>query len=437
VVEERERQDAVDVEALEEGGALAVQESDPGLGLSDVEHHGRDGCGLGAQTAVEDLDGVVIAVGGDHFRARGCGDATVVARVASEVENSARLARLEEASNQALLGVLGGVAVGAGLLVARPGPGRPIRAGQLGQARAQPRELHELRPRVGIGPLEQGAIHLRSSLRRAVEEERQGHVEQHARTPALQGPEDPRHVFDRTAREARQEVGARVPAVMDAEQEREEEHLVELAEREPEIEARRLLEGAEIDEDRAAPHELDVEGGRVLERAARGQRAFLEVEGGDAGVRDHGDRPLVGEGQVTDRRVLEEALERWVLGRQGGRECRVRHEPGACDFSGFEPARQDAGLLELVQALGGGGINGAEDPCVPAKHIPGGVAKRSTDSLTRRRGDRHQFSVLAFDPNRREKNARMVLRQNANAPSRSRRRATGGAASRIPDRCRG
>src|SRR6185436_11770716 len=110
-----------------------------------------------------------------------------------------------------------------------------------------------------------------------------------------------------------QKVGAEVPAKLPRKNEREEEHALELAQRKPEVESRRLLYRGEVDEDGPPVDKLDVIRARILEAAARLRQPPLEIQGTRPRIREHRHRPLIGVSDLRNRVVLEKTAVAGVL----------------------------------------------------------------------------------------------------------------------------
>ena len=353
----------------------------PGLGL-DVHDHRGDGGRLFPQPPVHLLHRADIEIGGEDGGAAFGGDARVVARVAADVEDFGGPGLLDEFADQRFFRSLGRVVVGADLGVVAPDGIRRDRFGQRGDLLVQPPQRHFLgdgipRRRARAGDDRRPRRGGLAGLDLLLEGERQADVEDQSRAPALEPRKCLAHLQRGTAVEVGKEIRAQVPARVLRQQQREQEHAVELAQREPQIEPRGLFDGGQIDEDGPPAHELDVVGRGILEGKSELEQFALEPERQPAGIGQHRGGPLVGIGDRRDPVMLEERLEarmeRGKLPPQG----LVRHEAGADHEAFLRPARQMALGLQPPQQFGGSPVQGAEYAPFELENKAAGIAERT------------------------------------------------------------
>ena len=187
----------------------------------------------------------------------------------------------------------------------------------------------------------------------------QCHIQQHPRPQELKPPQAAGHLLDVPAVEVGQKIGTQVPAVMPAQQEREGEHALELAQGVPDVQTRRFFDRREVDKRRPAPHELNVVGAGVLEGTTGLQQPGLQVQRVNGCVGQHREGPLIRPGQRGDHFVFQEMLVPLVLLLQFQALAGVVHEPGLHEHAlGHQFAEQPL-LVQPAQKGVAGAINRA------------------------------------------------------------------------------
>ena len=137
-------QNAVCMESIGKLGAFLISIPDGRAGVGQVNDGGGDGGGLFFESAIEQLDGVVVLVDGQHVRAAFGRQVAVVARVAAHVQHTFRSGPLEEKPDLLFLIAFRFVVVVADVRVSGPDSLRFVLGCQLGHFRPDSPQIEQL-----------------------------------------------------------------------------------------------------------------------------------------------------------------------------------------------------------------------------------------------------------------------------------------------------
>src|SRR5436190_9728993 len=279
--------------AVEQRAALLPAPAEPRRRIDDVHGERQDSrLAFVAQGSVEPVDDEAVRVHRHDVLGAFRRDPRVPALVAAEVPDQARALRGDRIRDEARLAlrVLGGVRRVRAVFR----PGRPVRLPA--EAADQPLEAADvgqdqllLEPRLAQLALEVGLLLLVAALEPLVEDD----VRERAAAKQIARGQEPARLVRRDPLQAAPEPRLERHLFPGLQQQRVEEEHAELAVAGPGLALAELLEGADIDEQRLRPAELDVVGRRVLEDQALLDCPPEQLELQQRGVPQHREGPLV------------------------------------------------------------------------------------------------------------------------------------------------
>ena len=155
------------------------------------------------------------------------------------------------------------------------------------------------------------------------------------------------------------------------EQQRVQELLAELPVPEPVLALPVAPQRQDVDEDRARTLELDIVGAGIGQRDVVVEQLQMQVQVQERRGLEGRKRPLVGERDVADPRVLQQIARFLRRPEQSGIDLGARDQPAL-----LGQTRQQALIADELVVRRGGRHHGAKDPLAPDEDLPRWIAER-------------------------------------------------------------